>query len=725
MPVGWYVIQPPLAGAVDADVHKLEATLQGQVPVLATSSVTLKKIVASLSATQTISGVQASALKKMVATLAGVSVDVYGNQSSALPKLIASLVGTYTLTGAEAAVLKKLVATFAGEQIFLATVQSSLKATVFSGLGVMHPLGSMSSVLSKTTANFSQGDLSVGAVVSVLQKVSSALVGNQPFTSTVNSTLVKLAATFVGEHKYIGTLGATLPKIQASLVGNQPFTAAQISTLAKIQASLVGNQPFTGVEASALAKIVASLSGTQAQSGTINSALAKSAASLGGTSVDPSATGTMGSTLAKMVATLGGYQVPKAATLVDMFETADSAKWAFSPSSAVVSGGRVVFTADLSYTNQIVSQQTYDLTGSSVSVQLVQPATSVMASAETYLSVMSPDANNWVGIAASGPNLIFVRRVAGTFNNTSVAFDAALHKYFRISESGGTINWDTSPDGINWTTGRTGSVALSFNNIYIGLRCGFFTGGDSAINTGIFDNLNVLAPVNISLKKVLASFAGSQAQSGSVASALKKFNATLIGTAPAIQFISSFGEFNTGDTITTMPAHQAGDYLLFYGFHETGSTVPTAPSGYTNITTISSTRSARLVYKIAASGAEAAPVWGSNAEYSIMHVYRGVTGIGGVGSQGGSSATLAWPAIAAMTDSSGKSWVATFGGHAQGNGSLATPPSGMTNRTAVDGVTGDAGSHDTNGGVASWAGGSTAYGGTSNAVALLSVELLG
>jgi len=144
----------------------------------------------------------------------------------------------------------------------------------------------------------------------------------------------------------------------------------------------------------------------------------------------------------------------------------------------------------------------------------------------------------------------------------------------------------------------------------------------------------------------------------------------------AISFVGS----TTGtNSIASMPAHQAGDLLLFFAFRDGSETAPSLPSGYTSKLTKSDgyiDTSCRVGYKIAAGGSETSGEW-TNATSLICHVYRGVdqtTPLGGSSTYGHNNTgnnTISYRVIT-MTDTSGASWVAGFAGHAATNTSLIT-----------------------------------------------------
>lgn len=70
-----------------------------------------------------------------------------------------------------------------------------------------------------------------------------------------------------------------------------------------------------------------------------------------------------------------------------------------------------------------------------------------------------------------------------------------------------------------------------------------------------------------------------------------------------------------------MPRHQTGDLILAYS-NRANNTAPTTPSGYTSLSSGGAdTFSTNVAYKIAASAAEASPVF-TNATYQTVSIYR-------------------------------------------------------------------------------------------------------
>lgn len=192
----------------------------------------------------------------------------------------------------------------------------------------------------------------------------------------------------------------------------------------------------------------------------------------------------------------------------------------------------------------------------------------------------------------------------------------------------------------------------------------------------------------------------------------------------AVTFISAVANITTSVTLGT---HAAGDLLLAFASREGNATPPDLPAGWTNVVAGGDASvSSRIGYKIAASGSETSGTW-TNAQALAVHVYRGQSGITPVGANSSfisAGTSVDYPALSLQV-MDGTSWVVAFAGHAWGSTATFNAPSGMTNRSnsAVDGPH-CVGGHDTNGGVASWAGGNgTMTGGGSDDYLARSVEI--
>jgi surface protein len=169
----------------------------------------------------------------------------------------------------------------------------------------------------------------------------------------------------------------------------------------------------------------------------------------------------------------------------------------------------------------------------------------------------------------------------------------------------------------------------------------------------------------------------------STGSSLTAGNLPVWGTCPshvADGSITYIGEA-TGTTSATLPAHQAGDLILGFAFRDGSNTLPTQPTGWTQIDTRSLTifnpSSARVGYKVAASSSETTGTW-TNASTVIFLVYRGVN-IANITENsidsGGSGTTVTYAANGFWQ---GLSRLIAFAGHRSTNTSLGTAPGDLT-----------------------------------------------
>jgi hypothetical protein len=154
-------------------------------------------------------------------------------------------------------------------------------------------------------------------------------------------------------------------------------------------------------------------------------------------------------------------------TIVDNFNaTAPSTQWArryADPPETVTQGsGQLLIT--LASTANVYggygSSASYRLTGSAILVQVPVVPTAATG-AQAFVSLAAPG-NNALAMVEENATLSARVTVAGTSTIVgSFSYDATQHAWWRIRESGGTIYWETAPDGKTWTTQAT-NAALAF-----------------------------------------------------------------------------------------------------------------------------------------------------------------------------------------------------------------------------------------------------------------------
>ena len=183
-------------------------------------------------------------------------------------------------------------------------------------------------------------------------------------------------------------------------------------------------------------------------------------------------------------------------------------------------------------------------------------------------------------------------------------------------------------------------------------------------------------------------------------------------------------------SVTTLPAHNAGDFILGIAFRDGNTTPPTIPVGWNVIDNSTGANSCSIAagYLIAASSSEVSGTW-SSATTVIFAVYSGVdtstTFAGGVTQSGGSGTTVTYGTLT-MSNTTGTSWVVAFGGHRSANTSISnsgSEPTGLTLISTAEDATDEAGMFDSTAGVTSYTTNNVSVGGTSSGWRTIVLEL--
>lgn len=295
--------------------------------------------------------------------------------------------------------------------------------------------GTMASTLKKLQADLTAGITLTGAQASTLQKVQAALSGTVSPAGGMASTLQKVQSDLNGLVHPIGSMDSTLQKVSSSLVGAQEYTGTLASTLQKVQATLAGEQPESGVAASTLQKVQSSLSGVQV--------------------------------------------LPKIGTITEDW-AAFTTKWN-TRVGASLSNGVLNLNSSGADARAGDSVFGYDLTDSAMFTEVP------LATTDTWFYTYSGSFNgsSYAGFRKFGSNLVFRETVAGVDSDTQIAYSLGAHKWWRLREAAGTLYWETSSDGINWTIRRSKAVGQSYSITY---PEHFVTTGTGV---GQFDNFNL------------------------------------------------------------------------------------------------------------------------------------------------------------------------------------------------------------------------------------------
>jgi hypothetical protein len=136
----------------------------------------------------------------------------------------------------------------------------------------------------------------------------------------------------------------------------------------------------------------------------------------------------------------------------------DAVKWPNSFGIHGEVGGRARVSCDTGF-NAYSSAAGYTLANSSVHLRGFPPAAGG-ASTEAWAQVLIKSGTGGTDLgfelrALTGQLVMFSR--AGFFDPAALAipYSAPDHAWLRVREAGGTIYWDTSPDGLTWTNRRS------------------------------------------------------------------------------------------------------------------------------------------------------------------------------------------------------------------------------------------------------------------------------
>lgn len=193
----------------------------------------------------------------------------------------------------------------------------------------------------------------------------------------------------------------------------------------------------------------------------------------------------------------------KAATIVETFVTKDTTKWTWK-GTANVANGYATIPCTATY-DGIITNSVLDLTGSSWSAQVVQRHSGTGGSEDLIGMLLSnADINNYEAWLIQGTSLIARERVANVDSQTSTTFDPAVHQYLMVRESGGTVFWDYSTDGVHFTNFRSLTAGLTLSSMYGAALSGIY-GTDATPGTLHVDNVNTLTPKAASFVETFAT----------------------------------------------------------------------------------------------------------------------------------------------------------------------------------------------------------------------------
>lgn len=141
---------------------------------------------------------------------------------------------------------------------------------------------------------------------------------------------------------------------------------------------------------------------------------------------------------------------------------------------------------------QLLTQSRYDLTGDYFATELTS-AGAQEAGLQAYATMAQVDASNQAYVTVANGFMGAVQNVAGVITGLNfIAYDPALHRWFRIREAAGTTYWEVSANGVVWSAIWSAANPIPLNDVtlLIGTDTYLTLGGAKTVTFG-----QVSAPV--------------------------------------------------------------------------------------------------------------------------------------------------------------------------------------------------------------------------------------
>lgn len=183
----------------------------------------------------------------------------------------------------------------------------------------------------------------------------------------------------------------------------------------------------------------------------------------------------------------------KTETLQDNFpgSSLNTALWNGSYGTVVVANGQAILSCTSTYSG-IATSTTYDLTNSHMSAKVVGPSEPGNGTKEIIFK-LEIDPNNQILMFQSGSSdLQFRVTKAGVNTQSSIAYNPSSMAFWSIREAAGTVYFQTSPDGNNWTIQAQQVHGLNLTAVTVNIGTGFF--GTETNDVAIISNVNIVLP---------------------------------------------------------------------------------------------------------------------------------------------------------------------------------------------------------------------------------------
>jgi hypothetical protein len=212
--------------------------------------------------------------------------------------------------------------------------------------------------------------------------------------------------------------------------------------------------------------------------------------------------------------TIHNPSIPKIATLIDNFAVNDLATlFPDTVGTVTWSPGNVAIKSDTSYDSALVTNKPYDLISSSIYINITPyVATSSDIQFGLFSGQFTTSTNSlFVGFGGASNFHVF-KTVAGVQTNLfTTSYNATSMAWWQIREAGGTVFFDTSPDGIVWTNQFNTPVStFSFSLTQVGVSIlGGDSGSDPAGTTTVFAVNSPVASIPLTATAGLATATGA------------------------------------------------------------------------------------------------------------------------------------------------------------------------------------------------------------------------
>lgn len=192
--------------------------------------------------------------------------------------------------------------------------------------------------------------------------------------------------------------------------------------------------------------------------------------------------------------TVDGVIVIKIASLIDNFDdnSINTALWSnWGGSQVTETGGRlrIAGTTNNNYYG-VDSVSNYDLTASQISIQVVDAGNQSITSWGIWPIQLKLDSSNNLNWSVQNGTIRATKKVAGSDTHLyEASYDANTHVYLRIREEDGTIYWESSVDGVNWTNRGSDDTPFAIQSLQVQVFAGTWQNEGSS-TVSLYDNVN-------------------------------------------------------------------------------------------------------------------------------------------------------------------------------------------------------------------------------------------